>query len=51
MKTIKQKLNKQMPEAFEVTIGAGAEAREEDDEYDEVIRRQRRQQVTSLLLL
>ena len=51
LKTIKQKLNKQMPEACEVVMGAGAEAREEDDEYDEVIRRRRRQQVTSLVLL
>ena len=51
LKVIKQKLNKQMPEACEVVMGAGAEAREEDDEYDEVIRRQRRQQVTSLVLL
>merc|ERR1712051_197117 len=30
LKTIKQKLNKQMPEACEVVMGAGAEAREED---------------------
>lgn len=41
---IKQKLNKQMPEACEAVMGAGTEAREEDDEYDEAIRRRRRQQ-------
>ena len=50
MKIIKQKLNKQMPEACEAVMGSGVEAREEDDEYDEAIRR-RRQQVTSCVLL
>ena len=50
LKIIKQKLNKQMPDACEAVMGSGVEAREEDDEYDEAIRR-RRQQVTSRVLL
>ena len=50
MKIIKQKLNKQMPDACEAVMGSGVEAREEDDEYDEAIRK-RRQQVTSRVLL
>ena len=47
LKVIKQKMNKQMPEACEAVMGTGTgtEAREEDDEYDEAIRRRRRQQV------
>ena len=50
LKTIKQKLNKQMPEACEAVMGAGAgtEAREEDDEYDEAIRRRRMEQVRDI---
>ena len=46
LKTIKQKLNKQMPKACEAVMGggAGSEAREEDDEYDEAIRRRRMEQ-------
>ena len=50
MKTIKQKLNKQMPEACEAVMGAGTgtEAREEDDEYDEAIRRRKMEQVRNI---
>ena len=48
LKTIKQKLNKQMPEACEAVMGAGTEAREEDDEYDEAIRRRRMEQELEL---
>merc|ERR1711983_136230 len=39
LKIIKQKLNKQMPDACDTVMGSGVEAREEDDEYDEAIRR------------
>merc|ERR1711971_1466577 len=45
LKIIKQKLNKQMPEACEAVMGSGVEAREEDDEYDEAIRRRRQQEL------
>ena len=40
LKIIKQKLNKQMPEAYEAVIGASEReaAKEEDDEYDLQIR-------------
>ena len=43
LKVIKQKLNKQMPEAYEAVIGASerAAAREEDDEYDIQIRQRK----------
>ena len=43
LKVIKQKLNKQMPEAYEAVIGASEReaAREEDDEYDIQIRQKR----------
>lgn len=44
LKIIKQKLNKQMPEAYDAVIAAGerATAREEDDEYDIALRERRR---------
>ena len=44
LKVIKQKLNKQMPEAYDAVIGASEReaAREEDDEYDIAIRERRR---------
>ena len=50
LKTIKQKLNKQLPEASAAVMGAGAgtEVREEDDEYDEAIRRRKQQQQVGL---
>ena len=43
LKVIKQKLNKQMPKAYEAVIGASerAAAREEDDEYDIQIRQRK----------
>ena len=43
LKVIKQKLNKQMPEAYEAVIGASEReaAREEDDEYDIQIRQRK----------
>ena len=47
LKVIKQKLNKQMPEAYEAVIGASEReaAREEDDEYDVAIRERRRREM------
>merc|ERR1711983_210199 len=39
LKIIKQKLNKQMPDACDAVMGSGVDAREEDDEYDEAFRR------------
>ena len=47
LKIIKQKLNKQMPEAYEAVIGASEReaAREEDDEYDVAIRERRRNEM------
>ena len=43
LKTIKQKLNKQMPEAYTAVAGAETGSREEDDEYDVAIRRRKLQ--------
>ena len=47
LKEIKQKLNKQMQEAYEAVIGASEReaAREEDDEYDVAIRERRRREM------
>merc|ERR1711988_1604474 len=47
LKIIKQKLNKQMPEAYEAVIGASEResAKEEDDEYDVAIRERRRKEM------
>ena len=38
LKNIKQKLNKQMPEAYNHVIGPKETVKEEDDEYDVAIR-------------
>ena len=43
LKVIKQKLNKQMPEAYTAVVGAETGSREEDDEYDVAIRRRKLQ--------
>ena len=47
LKIIKQKLNKQMPEAYEAVIGASEResGKEEDDEYDMAIRERRRKEM------
>eukprot|EP00092_Neocalanus_flemingeri_P037304 GFUD01040626.1.p1 GENE.GFUD01040626.1~~GFUD01040626.1.p1 ORF type:complete len:170 (+),score=65.93 GFUD01040626.1:125-634(+) len=42
LRIIKQKLSKQMPEAYSAVVGEGSERRrEEDDEYDVAIRQKR----------
>ena len=49
LKIIKQKLNKQMPEAYEAVIGASERApvKEEDDEYDVQIRERKMREEAS----
>jgi len=45
LKNIKQKLNKQMPEAYTAVIGSGCEVvKEEDDEYDLAIKERKLQE-------
>ena len=44
LKTIKQKLNKQMPEAYTAAVGCQEGVKEEDDEYDAAIKERKIQQ-------
>ena len=45
LKTIKQKLNKQMPEAYTAAVGGQEDVKEEeDDEYDAAIKERKIQQ-------
>ena len=45
LKTIKQKLNKQMPEAYRAAVGGSESVKEEeDDEYDAAIKERKIQQ-------
>lgn len=44
LKTIKQKMNRQMPEAHEAVLGAKDVVKEEDDEYDIAIKERKLQE-------
>ena len=52
LKTIKQKMNRQMPEAYEAVMGGAKDVvKEEDDEYDVAIRERKLQEQLSAVSL
>merc|ERR1712126_245820 len=52
LKTIKQKMNRQMPEAYEAVLGGAKDVvKEEDDEYDIAIKERKLQEQLSAISL